>query len=209
MFTNSINLLFFSLSSNLPGTPDLTCPPGGDETDFPTRRGSPFNGRWVTDMLMVTTTVGMLDWVHSHTSDLWPAVPLDSIFVISPASFQHWFIAPTASGDAADDAPVFRGVKFLDAGWELDSGSAGVWIVGDDGAVATGSFGDFTSVSGFFFHGADDGTFWAASDWEDVTDGELGFFTAVDELAGMNTLWADNSLNSLPVFVWVVEDNLG
>merc|ERR1719361_2899054 len=107
-------------------------------------------------MLMVTTTVGMLNRVHSHTSNLWPAVPLDSVFMISPTSFQHWFIAPTTSGNAADD-----------------------------------------------------GTFWAASDGEDVTDGELGFFTAVDELAGMDTFWADNSLNSLPVFVWVVEDNLG
>jgi len=156
---------------------------------------------------MVTTTVGMLDGVHSHTSDLWPAVPLDPIFVISPAGLQHWLVAPTASGNATDNAPVFRGVKFFDAGWELDSGSASVWVVGHDGAVASGSFGDFASVSGFFFHGADDGTFGAAADGEDVADGELGFFTAVDELAGMDTFWANNGLNSLPVFVWVVEDN--
>merc|ERR1719422_2049371 len=76
---------------DLAGTPDLTSPPGGDETDLPTGRGSPLDGRWVTDMLMVTTTVGMLDGVHGHTSDLGPAVPL--------AISTLW--GPVAVGDGA------------------------------------------------------------------------------------------------------------
>merc|ERR1719220_2542192 len=50
-------------------------------------------------MLMVTTTVGMLDGVHRHTSDLGPAVPLDSVLVVRTAGLQHGLVDPTASGD--------------------------------------------------------------------------------------------------------------
>ena len=50
---------------------------GGDETDLLTGRGASLDGRSLTDVLMVTTTVGMLDGVHGNTSNLGPAVPLN------------------------------------------------------------------------------------------------------------------------------------
>jgi len=186
-------------------TTDLTGPPGGDETDLPTRRGSPLDGRWVTNMLMVTTTVGMLDGVHGHTSDLGPAVPLDSVLVVSSAGLEHGLVATTATSDDADDGPVLGGVELLDAGGQLDPGSAGVGVVGDDGAVAAGSLGDLAAVAGLLLHGASDGTLRHLSDGEDVTDVELSLLTAVDELTGGDTLGGDHDLGSLPVLVRVVE----
>merc|ERR1719216_756188 len=74
------------------------------------------DGRWVTNMLMVTTTMGMLDGVHGHTSDLGPAVPLDSVLVVSTASLEHGLVASTATSDDADDGPVLGGVELLEAG---------------------------------------------------------------------------------------------
>merc|ERR1719450_1668822 len=66
-------------------------------------------------MLMVTTTVGMLDGVHGHTSDLGPAVPLDAVLVVSAAGLEHGLVAPTATSDDADDGPVLAWVELLDA----------------------------------------------------------------------------------------------
>merc|ERR1719210_2135182 len=52
-------------------------------------------------MLMVTTTVGMLDGVHGHTSDLRPAVPLDSVLVVRTTSLQHGLVDTTTTGHNA------------------------------------------------------------------------------------------------------------
>merc|ERR1712227_1145080 len=57
-------------------------------------------------MLMVTTTVGMLDGVHGHTSNLGPAVPLHSVFVVGSAGLEHGLVASTATSNDADDGPV-------------------------------------------------------------------------------------------------------
>merc|ERR1711963_941471 len=156
-------------------------------------------------MLMVTTTVGMLDGVHGHTSDLGPAVPLDSVLVVSTASLEHGLVASTATSDHADDGPVLGGVELLDAGGQLDPGSAGVGVVGDDGAVAAGSLGHLAAVAGLLLHGASDGAFRHLSDGQDVTDGKLGLLTAVDKLTSSNTFRGDHDLGPLPVLVRVVE----
>jgi len=194
---------------DLAGTPDLTSPPGGDETDLPTGRGSPLDGRWVTDMLMVTTTVGMLDGVHGHTSDLGPAVPLDSVLVVSSAGLEHGLVASTATSDDADDGPVLGGVELLDAGGQLDPGAAGVGVVGDDGAVAARGLGHLAAVAGLLLHGAGDGAFGHLSDGQDVADRQLSLLTAVDELAGGDAFGGDHDLLPLPVLVGVVEDHPG
>merc|ERR1711963_231827 len=160
-------------------------------------------------MLMVTTTVGMLDGVHGHTSDLGPAVPLDSVLVVSTASLEHGLVASTATSDHADDGPVLGGVELLDAGGQLDPGSASVGVVGDDGAVAAGSLGHLTAVTGLLLHGASHGAFRHLSDGQDVTDRKLSLLTAVDELAGGDAFRGNHDLLSLPVLVGVVEDHPG
>merc|ERR1712018_877425 len=158
-------------------------------------------------MLMVTTTVGMLDGVHGHTSDLGPAVPLDSVLVVSSAGLEHGLVATTATSNDADDGPVLGGVELLDAGGQLDPGSAGVGVMGDDGAVAAGSLGHLTAVTSLLPHGAGDGAFRHLSDGQDVTDRKLSLLTAVDELAGGDAFRGDHDFLSLPVLVGVVEDH--
>ena len=51
-------------------SPDSTGPAGGDETDLLTGGGSSADGGSLTDMLVVTSSVGMLDGVHSNTTNL-------------------------------------------------------------------------------------------------------------------------------------------
>ena len=53
-------------------------------------------------MLMVSTTEGMFDWVHSNTTDLGPAVALDRVLMVSTASFQERLVNTSATSNDAD-----------------------------------------------------------------------------------------------------------
>merc|ERR1712137_508080 len=52
---------------DLLGTAEQTCPAGGNETSLLTGNGVARDGRGLSDMLVVTTTVGMVDGVHGNT----------------------------------------------------------------------------------------------------------------------------------------------
>ena len=63
--------LFFFLSSS-----DSSSSSGGDQTDLLSGGSSSFDGRSLSDVLMVTASVRMLNGVHGNTSNLWPTVSL-------------------------------------------------------------------------------------------------------------------------------------
>lgn len=67
-----------TLLLRLLSTTEQTRPPRGDETGLLTLYGVSGDGRGFTDMLVVTTTVRMVDGVHGNTTSLGPAVTLGS-----------------------------------------------------------------------------------------------------------------------------------
>ena len=63
--------LFILVSaSNDLSSSDSSSSPGSDETDLLTSAGSPPDGGGLADVLMVTSSVGMLHGVHSNTTNL-------------------------------------------------------------------------------------------------------------------------------------------
>merc|ERR1712072_1523231 len=108
-------------------TADSTSSSGGDETDLFTWTRVTSHRTRLTNMLMVTTTVGMLDWILGDTTHLGPAVSLHAELVVGATGLQHWLVNSSAASDETERRTVSAGVQLLDAGWELDSGSAGVW----------------------------------------------------------------------------------
>jgi len=112
----------------------------------------------------------MFDRVHGNTSDMRPAVSLNSVFVVSSTGFQHRFVLSSTTSDDTDHSSVGRFVQFLGARWKFDSGFTSIWVVGDDGNISTRSFGNLTSVTAFFFQRASDNTFRHRTNWQTVTD---------------------------------------
>merc|ERR1719336_3171587 len=165
----------------------------------------------LTNVLMVTTTVGMLDRVHGHTTDLGPAVPLDLVLVVRAAGLQDGLVDTTAAGDDADSGAVGRGDDLLGAGRQLDPGPLGVGVVGDHDGVVAGGTGDTATVAGLLLQVGDDGTLGHLSNGHDVSDGELGLLSAVDELSGVDTLGGDEELLAglVPVGIAEVDDSKG
>merc|ERR1712217_149050 len=125
------------------------------------------------------------------------------------SGFEHWFINSSTTSNESKHSSVSAGVELFDTGWKFYSGFAGVGVVGNNGAVTTGSFSDLASITRFFFQLADDGTFWHLSDWHDVTNVEGSFFTGMDELSGTNTFWANHGFGDFSVLVWVFKLDFG
>lgn len=67
-YTSSIRLIiFFSIGL---ASPDSSRTTGGNKTDLTTGAGTTFHSGCLTNMLVITTTVRMLHWVHSNTTNL-------------------------------------------------------------------------------------------------------------------------------------------
>merc|ERR1719166_799083 len=197
--------------SVLLSTTNPTGPPGGDETDLATSRRSSLDSGGLANVLMVTATVGMLDGVHGHTTDLGPAVPLDLVLVVGLAGLEDGLVDTAAAGHDADGGAVGRGDDALGARGHLDPGPLGLRVVGDHDGVVAGGAGDAAAVPGLLLEVGDDGTLGHLSNGHDISYGKLGLLSAVDELSGVDALGGDEQLlpGLIPVGVPEVDDGQG
>ncbi|KAJ0944177.1 hypothetical protein HanPSC8_Chr03g0113291 [Helianthus annuus] len=114
------SLLLISLGSSGSGlTSETTSPPGGNKTDLLTRWCVTTNGTGMTNMLMVTTTMGMLHWVHSHTTNLGPAVSLHTELVVSVTGLQHWLLGTSSTCNLTNHSTTSAWHNFLGSRWKL------------------------------------------------------------------------------------------
>lgn len=155
---------------------------------------------------MVTTTVRVVDGVHSHTTSSGPRVPLSTHSVVLPTSLEEGLVNPTTTSDDTDGSPASGRDSLLGARGQPDSGHTTL-TVADDGGVVTRGSGKRSSVANLLLDVADNGTFGALADGEDVADVEGSLLTAVDERTGGETLGSEESLLSELVSVRVTEDN--
>jgi hypothetical protein len=97
-----LHLKIFFTSSN------KTSSSGGNKTDFLTTRGVSADSRGVTDMLLVTTTMRMLDGVHSNTSNSGPgSSSLCLPSVVGVSGFANRLVSSaTASNDSNHSSAV-------------------------------------------------------------------------------------------------------
>merc|ERR1719203_803703 len=162
-------------------------------------------------MLMVTTTVGVLDGVHRNTTNLRPAVSLGLVLVVGTASLQHRLVDPSSSSHNTDHGSVSAGDNLLGAGGQLDPGPLSVGVVGDNGGVVAAGPGHLATVPGLLLEVADDGSLGHEAYGHHVADGDLSLPAAVDELAGVHSLGGDEELllYLVPVGVPEVDDGQG
>merc|ERR1719438_682573 len=125
-----IGLLFVSLASyNDLCTTETTSTTGSDKTDLATSGCISSDSRSFTNMLMVTTTMRMLNGVHGNTTDFRPAVSLGLVLVVGTSSLQHGLVNTTTTSYDADHGPVSGRNDLLGARWKLDTALLSVWVV--------------------------------------------------------------------------------
>jgi len=171
---------------------------GGNKTRLLTGGAGSLDGGGVTNVLMVTTTVGVLHGVTGATSDDGPVLALGLGGVVGGTGLQQRLLGTATTGDDADHGTAVPGEGLLLTGGELDAGLLLLGKVGDDDAVLTRGTGDGATVTGLQLNVADDGTLGNHLEGKAVTDSELGLLTAVQELAGGHALNSDHAgLNTL------------
>lgn len=160
-------------------------------------------------MLVVTTTVRVVDGVHSHTTSAGPRVPLDLELVVSTTGLEQRLVDTSTTGDDADGSTRRRRDGLLGTGRKTDTRGLAVGVVADDGGVVARGTGERATVTCLLLDVADDGTFGKRREGENVGDVERGLLTAVDELAGGETLGSNKGLDTGAVLVRVTESDLG
>jgi hypothetical protein len=201
----SSSRLFLRLLS----TTQQTRPPGGNETGLLSLGGVPRDGRGLTDMLVVTTTVRVIDGVHGNTTSLGPAVALDSELVLGTRSLQERLVGTATTGNNADHATGAGVDDLLGTGGELDAGLALVGVVADDGDVVAGGTAQGAAVTDLLLDVGDDGTLGHGAQGQDVADGQGSLLSGVDELASVHAFVGNEGLGHLLESVGVAEDDLG
>lgn len=162
------------LLDDLSGSSNQTSSSGSDETDLSTSWSISSNGGWVTDVLVVTTTVRMLDWVHCNTSNSWPVVSLGLVLVPGVGSLEEWLLNSLTSSANSNHGSARSWDGLSDTGWESNSGLLTILGVSDDDGGASRGSGEGSSISGLAFAVGDNGSFWESVDWENVSNGEGG-----------------------------------
>ena len=120
------------LLENLSTTSDETSSSGSDKSALLSSGGVSSDGRWVTNMLMVTSTMRMLDWVHSDTTDSWPVLSLSSGLEPGVGSLEEWLVGSLSTGDDSNHSSASSNDGLSGSGWESDSGLFAVIGVTDD-----------------------------------------------------------------------------
>ena len=136
-------------------------------------------------MLMVTSSMRMLDGVHGNTSDSWPVVSLSLVLEPGVDSLQEGLVSSLSTGHDSDHGSAVAHDGLSGSGWESHSGSSAVLGVTDDDSRSSGGSGEAASVSELGLAVRDDGSLGQGVHGEDVSDGEGSCRTVVRECTGL------------------------
>jgi len=174
-----------------------------------TRGARSVHGRWVTNVLLVTTTVGMVDWVHGDTTDAWPSVSLGLVLPVGVTGLEEWLIGSLTASNNTNHSTALTLDGLSDTGWELDSGLGTVIRVTDNNSGSAGGSGEGATVTVLGLTVGDDGTLGHHVDWQNVANSKGSFLSSVDIHSCVHSFNSDEILSAGFVFVLVSERNLG
>ncbi len=192
----------------LDATTQTTSAASGNQTDLLTGRATATDGGGVTNVLVVATTVGVINGVHGNTTNLGPLVTLGPVLVAGTAGLSDGLVHTASTGDDADHGTAVRAHGLAGARGKLDTSHVLISDVRNDSDVISRCAGKLATVSGLALQVADNSTFRHGADGKNVADAELSLLTAVNILAGVHTLSSDEQLLVSAVVVSIAELHL-
>jgi len=203
------SLVGLGSDSGLGSTTDLTSSSGSNKTGLLTSGASSGHGRWVTNMLLVTTTVRMVDGVHSDTSNTGPSVSLGLVLPEGSTSLQEGLVGSLTTSDNTNHSSAITLDGLSNAGGKSDSRLGTILGVTDDNGGGTGGSGERGSITVLGLNIAHDSTFGHLVDGHDIADSEGSLLSTVEEHTSVHAFGGNEVLSALFVFVLVSEDNSG
>lgn len=126
----------------LASSSDKTGSSSGNQTTLLSSWGISPGGSWVTNVLMVTSTMGMLDWVHSNTSDSWPVSLLGVRLVVRLVGLEEWLVGSLSSSDDTDHGSAATEDGLSHTRWHSNASSGAIFGVTDDDSAGTRGTGE-------------------------------------------------------------------
>jgi len=189
-------------------TAQQTSPASGDETNFLPRDGISRNCGGFADMLMISSSVRMVDGVHSHTTSTRPAVALGLVFEERTASLHERLVNTPAASNNSDRSASSALNRLLGSTRQPNTGDA-VIVVANDGGVVSRCPCKRSTISRTCLEVAADGSFGHLAQREDVPDGKLGLLANIDKGASVHALGSDKDLILSAMLVRVLELDTG
>jgi hypothetical protein len=144
---------------------------------------------------MVTTTVRMVDGVHSNTTSLGPRVTLDLVLVVSTTGLQEGLVDTTTTSNDTNSSTGSGGDDLLGTRGETETGLT-IFTVTNDSSIVTGGTGQSTTITNLFFDVAHNGTFGDGGQGQDITNVQGSLLTAVEELTSVHTFGGNESFSA-------------
>jgi hypothetical protein len=84
-------------------------------------------------VLATAATKGMVNGIHSNTTNYWPLLGLGLELVKAISGLDQWLVRPTATGNDTDSRQALWGEALHLSAGKLDNGSSG--IVGNKNGI--------------------------------------------------------------------------
>mmetsp|Transcript_41863 Transcript_41863/g.75693 ORF Transcript_41863/g.75693 Transcript_41863/m.75693 type:complete len:235 (+) Transcript_41863:187-891(+) len=159
-------------------------------------------------MLVISSSVRVLNWILGATTDLRPAVPLDLVLVEVVASLQHRLFHAAAASDNANDGAAGRRDGLASSRGQADSSLA--TVIGMANHHAGGSRGtrNAATVGRLLFAHGDHCALRHLGQRQHVADGQLRLGATVHELPSVRALDGHPELLLQLEAVRIMEHNL-
>lgn len=184
--------------------------PGGDETNLLTRNGVAGHGGWVTNVLVVTTSMRMVNRVHGNTTSTRPDLPTLGLEpVVVGAGLEDGLLSSATTSNDSDHSTAEGVDGLLAARGQLDAGGALLEVVRHNDGRLTASAGEGAPVADLALNVGDDSTLGHLADGQNVSNGQLCVPSDVDKLASVHSLAGQEELVVLLVSDLVAELHTG
>ena len=147
------------LEKELAATSDGASSLSGNKSRLLTARSVSSGCRGVTNVLMVTTTMRMLDGVHGNTSNSGPVSLLGVRSVVGAVSAEHGLVSSLATGNNADHGSAAALDGLTDTRGESHASLLAVFRVTDDDSGGAGGAGKGAAVTELRLTIGHDGSF--------------------------------------------------
>ena len=126
-------------------------------------------------MLLISSSVRMVDGVHRHTSNSWPTLPLCLVFVELVSSLANWLVGPSSPGNNAHHGSAVAWDGSPGSTGESDSSLGSVLGVPNDNSGGAGGSSKGSSIPSFGFTVGDYGSFWELVHWQYISHSQGGY----------------------------------
>ena len=171
------------MNLSLVSTSQKTSSSGSNKTNLLTWNTSSGNSRWFTNVLVITTSVWMVNWVHSDSSHDWEVLSLGLMSPVLNTSLKNWLFISSTGTDNTNHGSRLTVNSLSDTRRKFDSGLKAIFRMSNDSNKRTRSSGEFTIVSFSELDIANESSLRDLSDWENVTNLKGSIFSTEDGLS--------------------------